>query len=55
MDFLDITSLVMAYRYATKIEQKFKKKKRDFGSANTKPGKDAPKPSNRGQSQSRVT
>ena len=36
MEFLEITSLGMAYRYATKIEQKFKQKKRDFGSANPK-------------------
>ena len=34
MEFLDISSLGMAYRYAAKIEQKFKQKKRDFGSAN---------------------
>jgi hypothetical protein len=27
MDFLDITSLGTAYRYAVKIEQKFKKKR----------------------------
>ena len=34
MEFLDISSLGMAYRYAAKIEQKFKQKKRDFGYAN---------------------
>jgi hypothetical protein len=35
MDFLDISSLSVAYRYAIKIEQKFKhQNKRDFGSAN---------------------
>jgi hypothetical protein len=35
MDFLDISSLDVAYRYAVKIEQKFKhQNKRDFGSAN---------------------
>src|ERR1700733_6921803 len=37
MEFLDISSLGIAYRYAVKIEQKFKQKKRDFGSANPKP------------------
>ena len=41
MEFLDITSLGTAYRYATKIEQKFKQKKRDFGSPNPKLGKGA--------------
>jgi hypothetical protein len=35
MDFLDISSLGAAYRYAVKIEQKFKhQNKRDFGSVN---------------------
>jgi hypothetical protein len=35
MDFLDISSLDAAYRYAVKIEQKFKhQNKRDFGSIN---------------------
>jgi hypothetical protein len=35
MDFLDISSLDAAYRYAVKIEQKFKhKNKWEFGSAN---------------------
>jgi hypothetical protein len=35
MDFLDISSLGVAYRYVVKIEQKFKhQNKRDFGSAN---------------------
>ena len=43
MEFLDISSLGMAYRYAAKIEQKFKQKKRDFGSANQKQLKGAPK------------
>jgi hypothetical protein len=43
MEFLDISSLG-TYRYAVKIEQKFKQKKRDFGSANPKQGKGAPKP-----------
>jgi hypothetical protein len=44
MEFLDISSLGVAYRYAAKIEQKFKQKKRDFGSANQKQGKGTPKP-----------
>ena len=48
MDFLDISSLSMAYWYATKIEQKFKQKKRDFGSTNQKQGKVAPKSQNKG-------
>jgi hypothetical protein len=35
MDFMDISSLGAAYRYAVKIEQKFKhQNKREFGSAN---------------------
>eukprot|EP00253_Pinus_taeda_P030566 PITA_30566 len=51
MEFLNISSLGIAYRYAVKIEQKFKQKKRDFGSANPKQGKGAPKPQNKGQSQ----
>jgi hypothetical protein len=35
MDFPDISSLGAAYRYAVKIQQKFKhRNKRDFGSAN---------------------
>jgi hypothetical protein len=34
MEFLDISLLVAAYRYATKIEQKFKQKKRYFVYAN---------------------
>ena len=43
MEFLNISSLGTAYRYAAKIEQKFKQKKRDFGSANQKQGKGASK------------
>ena len=43
MEFLDISSLGMTYWYAAKIEQKFKQKKRDFGFANQKRGKGAPK------------
>jgi hypothetical protein len=35
MDFLDISSLVVAYRYVVKIEQKFKNQnKQDFKSVN---------------------
>jgi hypothetical protein len=34
MEFLDISSLGATYRYAAKIEQKFKQKKLDFASAN---------------------
>ena len=55
MDFVDISSLGMAYRYAAKIEQKFKQKKRDFGSANQKQGKGAPKPQNQGHNQGMET
>jgi hypothetical protein len=54
MEFLDISSLGVAYRYAAKIEQKFKQKKRDFGSANQKHGKGTPKPQNKGPSQGRA-
>ena len=43
MEFLDISSLGMAYRYAAKIEQKFKQKKWEFGSVNQKKGKVSPK------------
>ena len=40
MDFLDISSLGDAYRYAVKIEQKFKhQNKREFGSANPQQSK----------------
>ena len=46
MEFFNISSLGTAYRYAVKIKQKFKQKKRDFGSANPKP---------KGQSQGGVT
>jgi len=55
MEFLDISSLGTAYRYTLRIEQKFKQKKQDFGSANPKQGKDAPKPQNKGPSQGRGT
>ena len=46
MEFWNISSLGMAYQYIVKFEQKFKQKKRDFGSANLKP---------KGQSQAEVT
>jgi hypothetical protein len=52
MDFLDITSLGTTYRYVVKIEQKFKQKRREFGSANSsqpKQGKGGPNPQNKGQ------
>ena len=40
MDFLDISSLDVAYRYAVKIEQKFKHQNtREFGSANPQKSK----------------
>ena len=55
MDFLNISLLGTAYWYAAKIEQKFKQKKRDFGSANQKQGKGASKLQNKGQSQGMVT
>jgi hypothetical protein len=43
MEFLDILSLGAAYRYAVKIEQKFKQKnKQEFGSTNQKQGKGNP-------------
>ena len=48
---MNISSLGKAYRYAIKIEKKFKQNKRDFKSANPKQGKGAPKPQNKGQSQ----
>jgi len=46
MEFLNISSLGMAYRYTVKIEQKFKQKKKDFGSTD---------PKTKGQSQGGVT
>jgi hypothetical protein len=47
MEFLDISSLGAAYRYAVKIEQKLKQKTRQFGPRNPtqqKPGKGGPNP-----------
>ena len=55
MEFLDISSLGTAYRYDVKIEQKFKQKKRDFGSVNPKQGKCTPKPQNKKPSQGGAT
>jgi hypothetical protein len=54
MEFLDISSLGVAYRYASKIEQKFKQKNRDFGSANQKHEKGTPKMKKKGPSQGRA-
>jgi hypothetical protein len=51
MEFLDISLLGATHRYAAKIEQKFKQKKRDFGFANQKQGKCIPKSLNKGPSQ----
>jgi hypothetical protein len=53
MEFLDIVSLGKAYRYAVKIEQKFKQKLGEFGSANPsqpKQGKGNPNPHSKGPS-----
>lgn len=55
MEFLDFSLLGTAYRYIVKIEQKFKQMKRDFGSANPKQEKAAPKPQNKGPSQGEAT
>jgi hypothetical protein len=47
MEFLDISSLGAAYRYAVKIEQKLKQKTRQFGPGNPsqqKLGKGGPNP-----------
>jgi hypothetical protein len=55
MEFLDISSLGTSYRYAAKIDQKFKQKKREFGSANQKQVKGSPKTKNKGQIQGMVT
>jgi hypothetical protein len=51
MEFLDISLVGAKYRYAAKIEKKFKQKKQDFGSANQKQGKGTPKLPNKGPSQ----
>jgi hypothetical protein len=53
MEFLDISSLGMAYRYVVKIEQKLKQKTCQFGPENPsqqKTRKGGPNPPNKGQS-----
>jgi hypothetical protein len=53
MEFLDISSLGVTYRYAVKIEQKLKQKTRKFGSGNPSQqnlGKGGPNPQNKGHS-----
>jgi hypothetical protein len=53
MEFLDISSLGAAYRYAVKIEQKLKQKTRQFGPGNPaqkNQGKGGPNPQKKGQS-----
>jgi hypothetical protein len=53
MDFLDITSLSVAYRYVVKIKQKFKQKRQEFGfakSSRAKQGKGGPNQQKKGQS-----
>jgi hypothetical protein len=50
---MDIASLGTSYRYTVKIKQKFKQKRREFGSANSsqpKQGKGGPNPHSKGQS-----
>jgi hypothetical protein len=52
MEFLDISSLGAAYRYAIKIEQKLKQKTQQFGNGNPsqkKLGKGGPNPQKKGQ------
>ena len=52
MDFLDISSLGTAYRYAVKIEKKLKQKMQKFGPGNSsheKQVKGSPNPQNKGQ------
>jgi hypothetical protein len=47
MDFLDISSLGVTYRYVIKIEEKLKQKTQQFGIGNPsqeKPGKGGPNP-----------
>ena len=59
MDFQDISSLGAAYRYAIKIEQKFKQNnKQEFGFLNQlqqKPSKGGPNSQNKGQSKNGQT
>jgi hypothetical protein len=52
MEFLDISSLGMACRYAVKIKEKLKQNTRQFGPGNPsqqKPGKGGPNPQKKGQ------
>jgi hypothetical protein len=52
MEFLDITSLGVAYRYVFKIENTFNQKRQEFRSTNSsqsKKGKCDPNPKNKGQ------
>jgi hypothetical protein len=52
MEFMDNSSLGVAYRYVVKIEQKLKQKTRQFRPNNPsqqKPGKGGPNPQNKGQ------
>jgi hypothetical protein len=52
MEFLDISSLGMAYQYDAKIEYNIKQKMRQFGPRNPsqkKKGKGDPNPHNKGQ------
>jgi hypothetical protein len=52
MEFLDIVSLGTTYSYAINIEQKFKQKRREFGSAKSsqlKQGKGGPNPHDKGK------
>jgi hypothetical protein len=54
VNFLDITSFGMTYRYVVKIKHKFKQKRQEFGSINPsqpKQGKGRPNPHNKGPSQ----
>ena len=51
MDFMYITSLGTSYKYDVKIEQKFKKKRKEFGSAKysqLKYGNGGPNPFSKG-------
>jgi hypothetical protein len=53
MEFMDISSLGVAYRYVVKIEQNLKQNTQQFGPGNPtqeKPGKVGLNPQKRGQS-----
>jgi hypothetical protein len=53
IEFLDISSLGVTYRYVVKIKQKLKQKTQQFGHGNSpkkKPGKGGPNPQKKGQS-----